>query len=57
MDSRSLKATGHRLIIQLADPGGLQSKTLVYNDLITGIKGSNPSEGMDVRMLCLLCVL
>ena len=25
--------------------------------LITGIAGSNPAEGMDVRVLCLLCVV
>jgi len=32
-------------------------KANVGNSLIGGIAGSNPADGMDVRFLCLLCVL
>ena len=33
------------------------SKALVCGRLIAGIAGSNPAEGMDVRLLCLLCLV
>jgi hypothetical protein len=33
------------------------SKAEVCDRLIAGITGLNPAEGMDVRLLCLLCVL
>jgi hypothetical protein len=35
----------------------LQSKAYVRSRLIAGIAGSNSVEGMNVRLLCLLCVL
>jgi hypothetical protein len=31
------------------------SKAQVYSRLIVGIAGSNPAQGMDVGILCLLC--
>jgi hypothetical protein len=36
-------------------PVVLRSKEQVCGRLMTGIEGSNPAEGMDVRLLCLLC--
>ena len=33
------------------------SKTQACGSSIAGIKGSNPTEGIHVRVLCLLCVL
>ena len=33
------------------------SKTLVLNRFIAGTAGSNPAEGLDVRLLCLLYVV
>ena len=35
----------------------LQSKPYVCVRLLAGIVGSNPSGSIDVRLLCLLCVL
>ena len=35
----------------------VRSKANVDNSLIGGIAGSNPAEGMDVRFLCLFCVV
>jgi hypothetical protein len=35
----------------------VRSKKYVWNPLLAGIAGSNPAEGMDVRLLCLLCVV
>ena len=32
-----------------------RSKEQVCSLLFAGIAGSNPAEGMDVRLLCLLC--
>jgi hypothetical protein len=34
----------------------VRSKTCFWNLLIAGIADSNPAEGMDVRLLCLLCM-
>jgi hypothetical protein len=34
-----------------------QSKTWVWSRLVLGIAGSNPAEGTDVRVFCLLCVV
>jgi hypothetical protein len=36
-------------------PVAVPSNALVCSRLITGIAGSNPAGGMDVRLLCLLC--
>jgi hypothetical protein len=33
------------------------SKAHICDRSIAGLAGSNPAEGMDVRLLCLLCVL
>ena len=33
-----------------------RSKTQALSSLMAGIEGSNPVEGMGVRLLCLLCV-
>jgi hypothetical protein len=38
-------------------PVATLSKVCVYNRLIAGIAGSNLAEDMDVRLLCLLCVV
>ena len=38
-------------------PVYMQSKTLVCGRSIAGIAGSNDSEGMDVGLLSLLCVV
>jgi len=35
----------------------VRSKTHVFGRLIAGIVGSNPAEGMDVCLLCLLSVV
>lgn len=35
----------------------VRSKDYVYSRLIAAILGSNPAEGVDVRLLYLLCVL
>ena len=35
----------------------VRSTTYASSLLIAGIAGSNPAEGMDVRYLCLLCVV
>ena len=35
----------------------VRSNTQVCRHSITGIAGSNPAEGMYVRLLCLLCVV
>jgi hypothetical protein len=34
-----------------------RSKPWVCGHSIAGIAGSNPAEGMDVRLFCLLCVV
>ena len=39
--------------MQLTIPGDRE----VEGRLIAGIAGSNPAEGMNVRLLCLLCVV
>lgn len=36
-------------------PVAVQSKALVCDRLIAGTAGSNPAEGMDVRLLYLFC--
>jgi hypothetical protein len=36
-------------------PKAVRSKAYVCCRQITWIVGSNPAEGMDVRLLCLLC--
>ena len=35
----------------------VRSKEYVWNRLLSGNAVSNPAEGMDVRLLCLLCVV
>ena len=35
----------------------MRSEASVCSRLTTGIAGSNPAERMDVRLLCLLCVV
>jgi len=39
------------------DPVAVQPKAKVCICLIAGIAGSNPAEGMDVRLVCLLRVV
>ena len=36
-------------------PMAVQSKALVYDLLIAGTAGSNPAEGMDIRLFYLFC--
>ena len=43
--------------ITLLIAGAVRSNAQDCRHLIPGIAGSNPVEGMDVRLLCLLCVL
>jgi hypothetical protein len=43
--------------IHVTMPVAERTKTQVCNCLIAGIAGSNPGEGMDFRLLRLLCVL
>jgi hypothetical protein len=38
-------------------PVAERSKAWVYGGLIAGIVSSNPAEGIDVRLFCLLCVM
>ena len=38
-------------------PVAVQSKAYVFGRSTVGIEGSNPTEGMDVRLSCLLFVL
>jgi len=38
-------------------PVAVRSKSQVCGCLIPGIEGSNPAESMDIRPLCLLCVV
>jgi len=33
------------------------SKVYFCDCLIAGVAGSNPTKGMDVRLLCVLCVV
>jgi hypothetical protein len=40
-----------------AIPVSARSKAKVCSRLIAGIAGLNPAEGMDARLLCLLCVV
>jgi hypothetical protein len=35
----------------------VRSKAYLYSRSIADIADSNPAEGMDVRLLCLLCVV
>ena len=34
-----------------------RSKAYFCGPSIAGIVGSNPAEGMDIRLLCLMCVV
>jgi hypothetical protein len=43
--------------IHVTMPVAEWTKKQVCNCLIVGIAGSNPGEGMDVRLLRLLCVV
>ena len=44
--------------LNYADPGGLAvSNAWVCDRSLAGISGSNPIGGMDVCLLCMLCVL
>ena len=38
-------------------PVAVRSNSYVCGRFIAGIAGSNPAEDMDVRLLCLLCVV
>ena len=42
---------------QMLSPTAVRSKASVYSSLIAGMAGSNPAEGMDVCLYCLLCVM
>ena len=42
---------------QYPTPVALRTKAQVCSGSIAGIAGSNPVEGMDVRILCLFCVV
>jgi hypothetical protein len=41
----------------LSIPVAVRSKAWVYGRSLTGIVGSNPAEGLDVCLLCVLCVV
>ena len=36
-------------------PVAMRYETWLCSCLVAGIAGSNPAEGLDVRLLCLLC--
>jgi hypothetical protein len=38
-------------------PVAMWSKVYIYSCMIAGIMGSNPTEGMNVHLLCLLCAV
>jgi len=38
-------------------PVAVHSKDYVWNSLIPGFAGSKPAKGMDIRLVCLLCVV
>ena len=38
-------------------PVAARSKAYFCGPSIAGIVGSNPAEGMDIRLLCLMCVV
>jgi hypothetical protein len=38
-------------------PVAVMSEAQVCSSLIAEVASSNPAEGMDVRLLCLLCVV
>jgi hypothetical protein len=40
-----------------ADPGGRVVSGLLLRSVDCGITCSNPADGMNVRLLCLLCVV
>jgi hypothetical protein len=35
----------------------VRSGALIFPRSVAGIAGSNPADGMDIRILCLLCVV
>ena len=41
----------------ISGPGGRAGEGVGLKPLIAGIAGSNPAKGMDVCLLCLLCVV
>jgi len=43
--------------VSLPFPVAVRSKVKVCGRSIAGIEGLNPAEGLDVRLLCLLCVV
>jgi hypothetical protein len=45
------------LILDLPIPVAALSKVCVYVRSLAGIAGSNPVGGMDVCLLCVLCVV
>ena len=45
------------MLLSLPIPVAAQSETQVCSRLNTGIAGSNPTEGIVVRLLCLSCVV
>ena len=47
----------YRVRFLSAMPVAVRSKASVCSTWVTGIGGSNPAEGMDVRLLCFLCVV
>jgi len=42
---------------QVPAPMAVRSKSWVCGRTIVGNAGSNPAEGLDVRLLCLWCVV
>lgn len=45
------------LKVQQAIPVVVRSKEWVCSSLVAGITGSNTAEGMDVCLMCLLCIV
>jgi len=43
-------------LLVTSEPTDLDDRA-VCGRLVTGLAGSNPAEGMGVRLLCLLCVV
>ena len=43
--------------MQLSIPVAVRSNAWVCGRSLGGIAGSNPAEGMNVRIMCLLCVV
>jgi hypothetical protein len=56
-DLRSIDFENCKVNFNSTIPIAVQSRVQVCGRLIAEIAGSNPAEVMDVRLLCLLCVV